>query len=283
MITYRRCTETNEDAIFEAFQTGFSDYMVKFELTKDAFFNHFFGPEGNSLEYSVIALDGEIPVGLMLGGIKVYEGLKTLRCGGMCVHPEYRGTEVSHRLFDLHREIALVHDCKQLFLEVIVGNDRAIHFYKKKGYEKKYDLYYYSHDAPSDIQAALPEDVTVKRINLDILRSLRDQTKDIHINWQNDFDYISRMKDQVHYGVYHGEQLIGGLSIHPSGKISWLWIDAEHRHRGIGRGPISRAVEELNPKKLSIHFPNHTSLMGFVKRLNFIRNAISQYEMYLTL
>lgn len=33
MITYRRCTETNEDAIFEAFQTGFSDYMVKFELT----------------------------------------------------------------------------------------------------------------------------------------------------------------------------------------------------------------------------------------------------------
>lgn len=62
MITYRRCTETNEDAIFEAFQTGFSDYMVKFELTKDAFFNHFFGPEGNSLEYSVIALDGEIPV-----------------------------------------------------------------------------------------------------------------------------------------------------------------------------------------------------------------------------
>ena len=48
---------------------------------------------------------------------------------------------------------------------------------KKKGYEKKYDLYYYSHDAPSDIQAALPEDVTVKRINLDILRSLRDQTK----------------------------------------------------------------------------------------------------------
>jgi len=45
MITYKRCTETDEDALFEAFQTGFSDYIIRIEMTKDLFIKHFFGPK----------------------------------------------------------------------------------------------------------------------------------------------------------------------------------------------------------------------------------------------
>lgn len=280
MITYRRCTEVNKDAVFQAFQIGFSDYMIKMDLTKDVFLKRFFGPEGNSLEYSLIAFDEEKPIGLNLGGIKVYEGIKTLRCGALCIHPEYRGTEVAGRLFQLHREIAIENECRQMFLEVIAGNDRAISFYKKMGYEKVYDIVYYSHQKPSEIKGELPDEYTIQRITMDDLKSLSDQIQDIHINWQNDFDYINHSEGHVHYGVYQASKLSGGLSIHPSGKISFLWIAPKLRSKGIGRGMINHAVRELQLQKLLISFPNNAALSGFVKYLDFRKNEISQYEMY---
>jgi len=283
MIAYRRCTETNEDTIFEAFQAGFSDYMVKIEMTKDLFIKHFFGPEGNRQEYSFIAVDDAKPVGLVLGGVKVYEGVKTLRCGALCVHPDYRGTEVSGKLFNLHRETALENKCRQMFLEVIAGNDRAINFYRKKGYEKVYDLVYYSHNNPSEINNAMPADITIKRMDFDSLRKLSVKTRDIHINWQNDFDYIGQINDQVHYGVFQDSNLTGALSIHPKGRINFIWVDPEFRNKGIGKSLVSHAVRELNPGRLTVSFPNNAALMGFVKHLNFVKDPISQYEMYVTL
>lgn len=283
MITYKNCIEVDIDTIFHAFQIGFCDYIIKKEISKDFFAKTFFGPEGNSLEYSVIALDGDKPVGLNLGGIKVYEGIKTLRCGALCIHPEYRGTEVGKKLFELHKEIALENGCKQMFLEVIVGNDRAINFYKKKGYEKVYSIAYYSHNCPPELNAALPNDLRIEKIDMDILRNLSHEIQDIHINWQNDFDYISQIHDQVHYGIFKDDKVIGGLSIHPKGKISFLWINPELRHRGLGKCIINHAVKELNIDKLMINFSNNANLLGFVKRLNFTKDSISQYEMYITL
>jgi ribosomal protein S18 acetylase RimI-like enzyme len=283
MITYKRCTETSVDSIYHAFQSGFSDYIIKMEMSKDIFLKRFFGPEGNSLEYSVIAFDGDKPIGLNLGGIKVYEGIKTLRCGALCIHPDFRGTKVSNNLFQLHKEIALENNCKQMFLEVIVGNDRAINFYKKKGYEKVYDIMYYSHGNPSEIKAILLDDIKIKRIDMDTLRTLSHEIQDIHINWQNDFDYISQMDDYLHYGVVKDEKLIGGLSISPTGKINFLWINSKFRNKGIARALISHAVKELNIKKLVVNFPNNANFLGFIKRLGFSKDTISQYEMYQTL
>ncbi|SDY52546.1 hypothetical protein SAMN05660462_00219 [Proteiniborus ethanoligenes] len=283
MIIYKRCTEVDVDTIFRGFQIGFSDYIIKTEMPKDFFVKRFFGPEGNSYEHSIIALDGDEPVGLNLGGIKTYEGIKTLRCGALCIHPDYRGTEVGKKLFHLHKEIALNNGCKQMFLEVIVGNDRAINFYKSKGYEKVYDIFYYSHDNPLELEAFIPDTVSIREIDINTLRTLSHQITDIHINWQNDFDYIEKLEEQVHYGVFKSDKLMGGLSIHTRGKISFIWISPELRHQDIGKSLISYAVRELNIGKLMISFSNNANLLGFVKRLSFTKDLISQYEMYHTL
>lgn len=283
MFTYKRCTEVDTDAIYGAFIAGFSNYIIKIDMSKDNFQKHFFGPEGNSHEYSVIAFDDRKPVGLILGGIKVYEGLKTLRCGALCVLPGYRGTEVSHKLFDLHREIALENNCSQMFLEVIAGNERAINFYRKKGYEKVYDLVYYSHSNPSGINTDLPSGFKVQRIDIDALRSFSREIRDIHINWQNDFDYTSYFDEQRYYGVFKDANMVGGLSIHSAGRVNFLWVDPRFRNKGIGGGLINHAVKELNLKKLAISFPSNASLTGFVKRLGFMKDPITQYEMYLSI
>lgn len=281
MFKYKRCTEAGSDAIYEAFTAGFSDYIIKIDMSQDDFQKHFFGPEGNSHEYSVIAFDDRKPVGLILGGIKIYEGLKTLRCGALCVIPDHRGTEVSHKLFELHKEIAQENGCSQLFLEVIAGNERAINFYRKKGYEKVYDLVYYSHSDPPAINTDLPSGFTVKRTDIDALRNFRREIRNIHINWQNDFDYTRHFAEQVYYGVFKGSNMAGGLSIHPAGRVNFLWVDPVLRNKGIGRGLISHAVRELGLKKLAISFPENPSLTGFVKRLGFVKEPITQYEMYL--
>lgn len=279
MITYKKCKEVSEDTIYQAFKIGFSDYIVKTEMSKDVFAKRLLGAGRNNLEHSFIAFDGDKPVGLNLGSIKNYEGIKTLRCGALCVNPEYRGTEVGKRLFELHKELALENNCKQMFLEVIVGNDRAINFYKKKGYEKVYDIVYYSHTNPKEIIGSLPEDVRIEKIDIDVLKSLKNKI-DTHINWQNDFDYIYQTGGYVYYGVFKDNELIGGLSIHPKGHINFLWIDSRYRHRGIGKGIISHAVKEFDIEKLAIFFSNNANLFGFMKKLNFTKDPISQYEMY---
>lgn len=283
MITYKKCTEVDLDIVYNAFQVGFSDYMIKFDMSQEVFIKRFFGPEGNELKHSFIALDEERPIGLILGGIKAYEGVKTLRCGTLCIHPDYRGHGISKALFALHKEAGLENGCKQLFLEVIVGNDRAIQFYKGLGYEKIYDLCYFSHSEPSSISTDLGTAYEIKEIDMETITSLQPYIEDIHINWQNDFDYINKLEGINHYGVYGDTGLIGTMSAHTNGKIYFLWIHSAYRNQGIGKALMSHAANVSHPAGLNISFPNNARLERFLKKLGFKRDKISQYEMYLTL
>lgn len=139
MITYKLGTEVEKIDIHKAFKSGFSDYMIKMDIPEDVFFKRFFGPEGNTYDLAIIAYHKDVPVGLVMGGIKPFDGnAKTMRCGGLCVVPEFRGKGISQELMRRHKEMALEHGCKQIMLEVIGGNDRAIQFYKNLGYQILY-------------------------------------------------------------------------------------------------------------------------------------------------
>ncbi|KNF07708.1 acetyltransferase [Gottschalkia purinilytica] len=283
MITYNHCVNVEFEKVYEAFQVGFSDYIIKVEMSEDDFLKRFFGTEGNQLEYSFIALDDSKPIGVILGGIKNYEGVKTLRCGALCVHPDYRGKGISKKLFDLHKQVALDNRCKQMFLEVIVGNDRAIKFYRNLGYDKIYDIKYYSYKDVFNLKREVDNSIDIQKINFETIADLSSKLENIHINWQNDLDYMKKLEDLVHYGVYKDSELIGALSISVHGRIFFIWSKLQHRHRGIARNIIIKAINDLNLKSLSISFPNNASIEGFVKHTGFQKDEISQYEMYLTI
>jgi ribosomal protein S18 acetylase RimI-like enzyme len=283
MISYKRCSEVDIELVHNAFSIGFSDYIIKIQMPQEAFVSRFFGPEGNSLDTSFIALDGERPVGLILGGIKNYDGIKTMRCGTMAVDPEYRGIEVSKRLMELHREEAITQGCRQLFLEVIVGNDRAINFYKRLGYEKIYDLCYYSLNDFSKISNGTNSKAVIKAIGIEQLKKFAQRSSDVHINWQNDLDYIEKSDNQICLGAYLNDELIAVVSMNKNAKISYLYVDRKHRSSHIACSLILKAAEALNITKLSIGFPNNASIIGFLNHVGFKKDHISQYEMYLTL
>ncbi|WP_353094769.1 GNAT family N-acetyltransferase [Tissierella praeacuta] len=283
MIIYEYCNNVELEKVYDAFQMGFSDYIVKFQISKEDFIKRFFGPEGNQLENSFIALDEGSPIGLILGGIKEYEGMRTMRCGSLCVHPDYRGKGISKSLFQLHRKAAVSNKCKQMFLEVIVGNDRAIKFYSKLGYEKVYDIKYYSNKNIDELHEGADESIDIEEITFDTILNLSEAIRDIHINWQNDFDYMKKLEGLIYYGVYEENKLIGAMSISKNGKILFIWVSPQYRQRGIGRSFILKAVKDLNLKNITISFPNNANIEGFVKRMNFQKDNISQYEMYLTI
>ncbi len=282
MIQYKRCSEVSIDLVYEAFRDGFSDYIIKMEVSKEDFIKRFLGPEGNLLEHSFLALDGDKSIGVILGGIKDYENIKTMRCGTLAVHPNYRGIGVSQKLFELHKEEALQNECKQLFLEVIVGNDRAIRFYNKLGYEKVYDLSYYNLKDLTKIISKDGKGIEVKQLEFPSFKVEIQKWLHFHINWQNDMDYIEKTNNTF-YGAYVGNELNGSICINEQGKISFIFVDKDYRNIGIATSLLLRASEELNIASLSIGFPNNNLLEGFLKKNGFEKNTLAQYEMYLLL
>lgn len=283
MITYKRCNEVEEELIYEGFSLGFSDYIIKFNMPKEVFFNHFFGPEGNSKEYSFIALDDNKPIGVIFGGIKVYEGIQTIRCGTLAVIPEYRGKGVSHELFNLHKNEGINNNCTQLFLEVITENHRAVRFYESLGYEKVYDLSYYNIDNFKVDNNILLQGIEVKRITFEEFEKAIGNIRYFHVNWQNDIDYMRKSSNITYYGAYIGEKIIGFSAIKSNGSIMVLMVDTKFRGMKVGTSILNNASQDLSISKFRASFSNNNLLEGFYKHLGFKKEKLSQYEMYLTL
>ena len=203
-----------------------------------------------------------------------------MRCGSLAVDPQYREGGIGKKLMEFHKKEAIEHQCKQLFLEVIVGNDRAISFYKKIGYEKIFNLAYFSLSKLNVLDKTSKLGVNIKQADIKELKLVRKKVKDIHINWQNDIEYIQKSKGQITLGSYINGKIAGIISVNENTRINFLWVENGLRHNGIGRNLIAKAVEELKLSKVSIAFPNNASIQGFVSHMGFEREAIAQYEMY---
>lgn len=280
MINYIKCMDAKKSLIYSAFMNGFRDYLIKLEMTEEDFFHRFFDIEGNSLNHSYIAVEDGQGVGVVLSGIKNYEGIKTMRCGALAVSKEYRGKGISESLFKLHLEEGKKNGCKQLFLEVIKGNDRAINFYKKHGYEKIYNISYFSRENSREIKGCLLNGIDIKTINIEEYKKYFDSKDDVHTSWQNDIDYIKNAKEYTCYGAYEKDKIIGCISVNDKGRIGYLIVDKAYRLRGIGGNLLKTSVEQLNLDKLNVAFTNNASLEGFIRKSGFNKQNIEQYEMY---
>ncbi|WP_088040831.1 GNAT family N-acetyltransferase [Bacillus sp. EAC] len=282
-VKYYRCSDVDIDFAYQAFSIGFSDYIVKLDLPKEQFIALFFGPEGNKLEHSFVAIHENDAVGVILGGIKNYENIKTMRCGTLAISPSFRGKGISQKLFELHKEEAEKNECKQLFLEVIVGNDRAINFYKKLGYEKVYDLSYFTNKDTSNI-SFLPDktECNISKIEFNLFKDTVQQW-DYHINWQNDLEFLEKATNFTYYQATKNDVGVGTLAINKHGKISFIMVDKKFRNSKVATNLLKTAILELELNAISTAFPNNSSLEGFFNQLQFNKEKLSQYEMYKTL
>lgn len=258
----KRANEVDFEDVYKAFSEGFSDYILPIKITLDQFKAHFFGAEGNDLSHSFVYYD-DGPVGLVLGGIKDYEGIKTIRCGTMCLSPQARGKGYARKLLLRHLEEGKENGCKQAFLECIESNTKALDFYKYMGYKVANTLKYYT------LEQALNNEALGSEATLDEIIGLN---YDYHINWQNDWDYLKLVNPDVfiQYSSY---------VVCKANRIFQLYVAKEDRHKGIGKGLIMKAYSELD-KPLKISFPSYGNFENYIKYLGFTEDSIRQVEMY---
>ena len=279
-ITYKLATEVNDNAIYEAFKTGFSDYIIKFQMEKELFFDRFFGPEGNTKMLTHVAFDGELPIGVLLGGIRDYDGIKTLRCGALCIHPDYRGMDVGLTLMARHTEDANTHACGHMMLEVIAGNDRAIKFYDKLGYDTVYFIHYFAHkDIP--MLAAMPiscDDVVPIQL-VHLYDHVKTWASYYHVNWQNDFDSIMQIPNVQGFAVLEDEQIVAFICLTPQGRIFRLLVHPDHQNKGYGKQLLVHVARTLKPEALNISVASSGPLTRFLRKLGFGKDSLYQFEM----
>lgn len=291
------CMDTDDRQIFEAFELGFSDYSIKFDMEIEFFIERFFNLEGNQRAHSYVAFDEEKPIGVVLGGINQYDGLKTLRCGALAIAPDYRGKGVSQALMLAHEAVAKTKVCSQMILEVLGDNHRAIHFYENLGYLKTYNLYYYALSRIAFLEkkenrsfinpnylkstSAYSHPIAIKNDDLSEIKTL---LKDVHINWQNDFHYIDKLGNTFIYGIYQGSDhnpcnLVSFVIINDQGKIYKVFTHPNHRGNSLGKSLLDHIFTEHRLEKLVYSTPGNSSIATFLHACGFKRESLFQYEM----
>ncbi|GKX29662.1 acetyltransferase [Vallitalea longa] len=279
MYDIKKCSQVSDSIIYKAFTDGFADYMIHVEMDEDFFINRFFGQEGNDRELSFIAFKEDKPVGITLGGIKYGENFKTLRCGGMSIIPSERGTGLANELMGYYESEARKIGCKQLFLEVINGNDRAINFYKKIGYEKVYDLTYRKLELTGDnpIKNITMNDIEVEEMTYEDISSLREIDFS-HLPWQADFPYFKNLSCR-YYGIEDKNKIVAGI-VASDNRLIYLWVHPNYRNKGYAKVLLNKVIDDLKPDELNVMYSNNSQAHTFANYLKMKMKEFGQYEMY---
>lgn len=122
-----------QDAL-TAWNEGFKGYEFDMTTTLDAFIRRF-GHEDLSAEFSVVAMEGEKPVGIVLNALRTIGGKKVTWDGGTGVHPDYRGQGVGKMLVEACLKLFKEQDVHLATLEALSENAPAIGLYERSGYK----------------------------------------------------------------------------------------------------------------------------------------------------
>ncbi len=265
-----------------AFERGFSDYAVKLDVGLETFTARFFGVEGNAPARSFVALAGDEPIGVILGGVRRFAGALTMRMGAMAIAPEHRGRHgLSDALFDRHLAAARAAGCAQLWLEVLTDNARALAFYRRRGYAEFGRLRYYlrEHARERTRERFAGRHDQLRFAAIPGIRARALAPPDQHLNWQNEHFCVARVDDQRHFGLLDGDRPLAALSVDPRGRLAFLYVHTAWRRRGLATRLLEATVDALSLPRVSLGMPESAALDGFLRARGFTRRPLEQHEM----
>lgn len=134
VITIKRMIDCTFAEVTKAWNRGFEGYFVPVTMTEETLVQRL-GAEGYSLSLSVVAFDGQEPIGLVASGLRTVNGRQLAWNGGTGVATAYRRQGIGRRLMqatlDNYREAGV----DIATLEAISQNDKAIALYQQLGYD----------------------------------------------------------------------------------------------------------------------------------------------------
>ncbi|MGX4584332.1 GNAT family N-acetyltransferase [Paenibacillus chitinolyticus] len=133
MIVIRKLSECTLDQAVQVWNAGFSGYLVDMTTNPDAFMTRQ-AYEQLSPQHSIVAFDGEQPVGFVLNGIRMAGGRKISWNGGTGIIPAYRGRGVGRKLIEASLDIYRKEGVDTATIEAFASNVPAIALYESVGY-----------------------------------------------------------------------------------------------------------------------------------------------------
>lgn len=274
MLKYYLFNEVSDEVIYKTFLEGYSDYQFKVDMDIQTFVSRFLENESRR-EYSYIVFDDDVPVGVMLGNIKNYQGIKTMRCGGFAVIPTYRSKGIGKELFKLHLSLARENKCKQLYLEVLKDNVEAVKLYKNIGYNPVYDYRLYEAE---DIKLTSNLDAKINNVGFVAIKNLRQNMPDFHMFWQGEMFVIEKYDNVKNYTITENGEIIAAISMKDTGLINFIWVTPEKRQMGYAKHLLKHAIDNIESKKLFAIASNNFLYEGFLRRFGY-KVVVEQFEM----
>lgn len=262
--------------IVDCFNLAFSDYVIKFVVTEDYLRKRWHGANMH-LSLSAGIMDGEDLVGFIAIGIGERNGKKASYNGGTGVIPTHRGNGYTTQMYDF-----LLHKFKAFgvethLLEVIQGNDKAIHLYEKAGLKIERGIT--SFEGEISLDKNRNEAVSVKEVQLPNWK-LTAPFLDYIPTWDfTNMAIIRNKEDYRYFEAFLNDELVGFAIVKKKdGMIMQFGVSPKHRKKGIGSA-LFFYLKNHFPKIRIINIDDRKKhVIAFAKYLG-LENTVNQYEM----
>jgi ribosomal protein S18 acetylase RimI-like enzyme len=264
------------DVILDAFNHSFSDYFIPVKVTQSQFTTKL-KTHNINLSISVGAFEGDKLVGFILHGKVPYSDRSVAYNLGTGVIPEFRGQNLSARMYEYI--IPHIKSCDKVQLEVITQNTPAINSYKKSGFEIKRNLLCFRGSTSTTVENTNCTYEELKVFDWEILQSFWTSVPTI----QNSSAIVeNRLKELTSFGAFLDSKLVGYIIFNSKEKsILQLAVKPAYRRMGIGSSLMAKTNHLKEITILNID-KEDVNTISFLMNLGF-NVYVEQYEMVLEL
>jgi ribosomal protein S18 acetylase RimI-like enzyme len=276
MITFRSLSRQDPESIVAVFNEAFSDYLVKVQVTEESLMTKM-KQESIDLEWSVGVFDNDKLVGFILNGYRASDSRVVLYNGGTGVIPSYRGRAFTKQMYDHLLPIAKRAGIKELVLEVIQQNEKALHVYLDLGFKIERELISFAGPRPS---FGKPKEIEIREL-ISLPPEVQDWW-DYFPSWPADnFSLMQVENDLLIAGAFHEDHFVGYLAaMDNTGRIFQLAVSPRYRKRKIATSLISYCfdVRGFNSMlALNVDIKDQAGI-AFYKLMGW-KESVRQYEM----
>jgi ribosomal protein S18 acetylase RimI-like enzyme len=279
---YQTLEKTGTFCLYQTFRKAFSDYQAPVDMPYEAFETNL-KRNGYMPGVSVGAfVNGEL-TGIVLNGVRYWDGEKTIYDLGTGVIPALRKRGITKKMLSMVQTICRDHGISRYQLEVIQENTAAVSLYKKQGFQVMRGLNCYmaernerkSHES-RQWQIFLSRALTPEQ--WECVRSFWDDSP----SWQNSIDSVCAIADS--FACILAEisgKLIGyGIINKANGDIVQLAVKPEYRRLGVATD-IMRYLQEQtgSPKIKMINIEQQDEALNMFLKQSGFSVFLKQYEM----
>lgn len=278
-LAYQPLTELDRALLFRVFSAAFADYPIRVRLAYSRFSemldSNCFAPE-----LSAGAFSGRRMVGLVLNGLRPYEGRMTAYDSGTGVLPRFRGRGAAGQMLQSVCEPLRQAGASQYLLEVLTQNEPALRLYRRLGFRptREFLCFKAGRSHPVFDASAAVKEVPVPEVLAD--PRLRGSF-DFAPAWQNSAEQIALLPGCTAWAAMADGAPRGfGILNAGTGVIHLLAVERAFRRRGIASSLMAAMRPAARTEMLSVLNVDTrcTDMLRFLDSHGFARSA-GQYEM----